>query len=68
MDKLKRIVILIFCVGCVGYGIVNLLFIFKNDFVYRYASMFEKIRNFSFVVLMVGLLLLVIFKIIERKI
>lgn len=67
MNKLKMIIILIFCIGCIGYGLVNLIFIFANDFVYRYADLFEKIRNFSFAFFMFGFLLLIIIRIMERR-
>lgn len=67
MDKLKMIVISISCVGILGYGITNLIFIFNSDFVYTYASLFEKIRNIFFAVMMLGLLLLIIVRLIRGK-
>ena len=49
MDKLKMIVISMSCVGILGYGITNLIFIFNSDFVYTYASLLEKIDRKSVV-------------------
>lgn len=66
MNKLRMIIMIIFCTGCIGYGLVNLIFIFANDFVYRHTYLLEKIRNISFAFFMFGLFLLVIIKIIER--
>lgn len=68
MNKLKMIVISIFCVGILGYGITNLIFIFNSDFVYTYASLFEKIRNIFFAVMMLGLFLLIIIRLVRGKI
>ena len=67
MDKLKMIVISMSCVGILGYGITNLIFIFNSDFVYTYASLLEKIRNIFFSVMMLGLLLLIIVRLIRGK-
>ena len=67
MDKLKMIVISMSCVGILGYGITNLIFIFNSDFVYTYASLLEKIRNIFFAVMMLGLLFLIIVRLIRGK-
>ena len=67
MDKLKMIVISMTWVGILGYGITILIFIFNSDFVYTYASVFDKIRNIFFAVMMLGLILLIIIRLIRGK-
>lgn len=67
MNKLKIIVSLMSCVGILGYGIANLIFIFNSDFVYTYASLLEEIRNIFFAVMMLGLFLLIVIRLIRGK-
>ena len=67
MDKLKMIVISMTWVGILGYSITNLIFIFNDDFVYTYASVFDKIRNIFSAVMMLGLILLIIIRLIGGK-
>lgn len=67
MNKLKIIVSSMSCVGILGYGIANLIFIFNSDFVYTYASLLEEIRNIFFAVMMLGLFLLIVIRLIRGK-
>lgn len=67
MDKLKWVSGFIFWAGCIVYALVNLVFAFANDFADKYADLFEQTRNISFVVFMVGLFLLIVMRIIEKR-
>ena len=67
MNLLKVISMLVFCVGCVGYCLTNILFIFADDFVYEYSYLFESTRNISFVVFFIGLILVMIVKFMNGK-
>lgn len=67
MYLLKVISMVVFCVGCMGYCLTNVLLLFADDFVYEHSYFFDSARNISLAVFLIGLILLMIVKFIRGK-